>query len=66
MDWIKTVLISFLFLLGLKEGSGKYGSHDLFTSLAQIHELWKNELTVVDQMDKTIVKLEQMTKSLKQ
>ena len=44
---------------------GGYGQHDLFTSLAQLKELWINELAVVDQMQDVIQKLEKATNTLK-
>ena len=39
------VVLSFVF-----EVSADYGGHDLFTSLSQLHELWKNEQTVIKDM----------------
>ena len=39
-------------------GDGAYGGHDLFTSLDQLKELWKNELKVVDHMKELINKLD--------
>ena len=39
-------------------GDSAYGGHDLFTSLDQLKELWKNELKVVDHMKELINKLD--------
>ena len=40
-----------------------YGGHDLFTSLGQLHELWKNENAVVDDMREAIKKLDVIKES---
>ena len=42
----------------------EYGGHDLFTSLSQLHELWKNENVVVDDMRKVVKNLDVMRESL--
>ena len=41
-----------------------YGGHDLFTSLSQLHELWKNELTVVEDMKVILGALDPIRDSL--
>ena len=41
-----------------------FGGHDLFTSLAQLEVLWKNEIEVVKDMQSMIGKLERAKKSL--
>ena len=43
----------------------EYGGHDLFTSLAQLEVLWKNDINVVQQMEKLIMKLETTISTLK-
>ncbi len=40
------------------------GGHDLFTSLAQLEVLWKNEMEIVPIMQEAIVKMERATKAL--
>ena len=42
------------------------GSHDLFTSLAQLEVLWKNELEVIKVMQVAITKMEKGIKILKE
>ena len=37
---------------------GKWGGHDLFTSLAQLEVLWHNEIKVVGLMEKIIKKVD--------
>ena len=39
-------------------GDAAYGGHDLFSSLDQLKELWKNELKVVDHMKELINKMD--------
>ena len=58
-------LLSILLLAGfwVYPTLADFGSHDLFTSLAQLRELWINERTVVDQMKNLIVKLESSSQS---
>lgn len=41
-----------------------YGGHDLFTSLGQLNELWKNEIEVVRNMEKAIQNMDDMKASL--
>jgi hypothetical protein len=43
-----------------------FGGHDLFTSLAQLEVLWKNEREVVEDMKDIIKKLDRAKKSLEQ
>ena len=40
-----------------------YGGHDLFTSLGQLNELWKNERTVVKDMEDAIVQMDAIKES---
>ena len=52
-----------LLLLGLSSQLlaptfGSYGGHDLFTSLGQLSELWKNDKEIVAGMQKTIDDME--------
>ncbi len=42
-----------------------YGGHDLFTSLSQLHTLWKNEQTFVQKMESTLADLETVVTSMK-
>ena len=42
-----------------------YGGQDLFTSLAQLEVLWKNDIIVVKQMEETIEKMEKAVDVLK-
>jgi hypothetical protein len=42
-----------------------YGGHDLFTSLSQLHSLWKNEQTFVLKMEETLNNMETMITSMK-
>lgn len=57
-------LIIFLSLLDVGFVRAAFGGHDLFTSLAQLEVLWKNDQEVVKEMEKTVVKLERAKKSL--
>ena len=43
----------------------EHGGQDLFTSLAQLEELWKNDIKVVQQMEDTIRKMETAVSALK-
>ena len=43
---------------------GNYGGHDLFTSLGQLNELWKNEKEVVKDMEEAIERLGEIKESL--
>jgi hypothetical protein len=43
-----------------------FGGHDLFTSLAQLEVLWKNEREVVEDMKDIIKKLDRAKTSLEQ
>ena len=49
-----------LFLIAKAE----FGGHDLFTSLAQLEVLWKNDREVVKDMQSMIGKLDRAKKSL--
>ena len=42
------------------------GGHDLFTSLAQLEVLWKNEMTVINTMEDAIRKMETASNALKE
>ena len=42
-----------------------YGGHDLFTSLSQLHTLWRNEQTFVVKMESTLADLETVVTSMK-
>ena len=57
-------LVSCFALCSWELVGGEYGGHDLFTSLGQLHELWKNENAVVDDMRKVIKNLDVMRASL--
>ena len=45
--------------------TAEMGGQDLFTSLAQLEVLWKNEIKVVKQMEETISKMETALGALK-
>ena len=57
-------LASYFALCAWKLAGCEYGGHDLFTSLGQLHELWKNENAVVDDMRKVVKNLDVMRESL--
>lgn len=40
------------------------GGHDLFTSLAQLEVLWKNEMEIVEVMKTAIAKMEIATEAM--
>ncbi len=42
-----------------------FGGHDLFTSLAQLEQLWKNELEIVPKMEKALDVNETVSGALK-
>ena len=57
----------FLILLSLnfvKLGDCAYGGHDLFTSLSQLEELWKNEIKAVEKMKKVVENMDVIKESL--
>lgn len=44
--------------------SGEYGGHDLFTSLAELHELWKDDRAVVADIRRAIDNMDAIKESL--
>ena len=42
------------------------GGHDLFTSLAQLEVLWKNEMQIINTMEDAIGKMETASNALKE
>ena len=44
--------------------SGSYGGHDLFTSLAELKELWINDIEVVQEMKKVVVLMKEIQDSM--
>ena len=72
MVWYQHIL-KYIYSVGLflSFDSGKnlviaeIGGQDLFTSLAQLEVLWKNEIKVVKQMEETIYKMETALGALK-
>ena len=44
---------------------GSYGGHDLFTSLSQLHSLWKNEQAFVNKMEAAVSNMETMVNVMK-
>ena len=42
------------------------GGHDLFTSLAQLEVLWKNEMQIINTMEDAIRKMETASNALKE
>jgi len=60
------ILAFFIILTTLTwHANATVGGHDLFTSLAQLEVLWKNEMQVVDVMENAIKKMESATNILK-
>ena len=57
-------LASYFVVCSWKLAGCDYGGHDLFTSLGQLHELWKNENAVVEDMRKAVKNLDVMRESL--
>lgn len=47
-------------LIGVKLSLAAYGGHDLFTSLGQLNELWKDDRVVVQDMKDTLVQMEKI------
>ena len=61
------ILAFFIILTTLTwHANATVGGHDLFTSLAQLEVLWKNEMQVVDVMENAIKKMESATNILKE
>ena len=61
------ILVVFVILITLTLGANAtVGGHDLFTSLAQLEVLWKNEMQVVNVMENAIEKMEKATNALKE
>ena len=50
--------ITFALLAFAKPSYAEVGGHDLFTSLAQLEVLWRNEMKVVQVMQDTLQKLD--------
>ena len=50
--------ITFALLAFVKPSYAEVGGHDLFTSLAQLEVLWRNEMKVVQVMQDTLQKLD--------
>ena len=64
---MQIVLTSFVILaLSCLPTNASVGGHDLFTSLAQLEVLWKNEMKVVDLMENAIKKMESASNALKE
>ena len=57
-------LASYFVVCSWKLAGCDYGGHDLFTSLGQLHELWKNENAAVEDMRKAVKNLDVMRESL--
>ena len=64
---MQIVLASFVILaVSCLPTNASVGGHDLFTSLAQLEVLWKNEMKVVDLMENAIKKMESASNALKE
>ena len=50
--------IFIIILASMELSMAAYGTHDLFTSLAQLKQLWINERTVISDIENLIMKLE--------
>lgn len=61
----RIVLVLFLVSVNISLTFGAYGGHDLFTSLGQLNELWKNERTVVQDMENAITHMDEIKESFK-
>ncbi len=60
------IFAAVLFLLLLVPIASDFGGHDLYTSLAQLEVLWRNELDVVRQMEAKLHVNETVTKVMKE
>ena len=60
---IQKLLIIFAF--GLTGVLCSYGGHDLFTSLSQLHSLWRNEQAFVNKMEEALANMETMVTAMK-
>ena len=60
---IQKLLIIFAF--GLTGVLCSYGGHDLFTSLSQLHSLWRNEQAFVNKMEEALTNMETMVTAMK-
>ena len=67
--WVAvTMLLSkclIILSLGVPLVMSGYGGHDLFTSLSQLHTLWKNEQNFVQKMESAVTDMETMIISFK-
>ena len=57
-------LASYFMLCSWQFVGCEFGGHDLFTSLGQLHELWKNENAVVEEMRKVVKNLDVMKEAI--
>ena len=62
---MKILILLYIFNFHMKVNAD-VGGHDLFTSLAQLEVLWKNELEVIKVMEVAITKMEKGIKILKE
>ena len=61
------ILVAFVILATLTwRANATVGGHDLFTSLAQLEVLWKNEMQIINTMESAIKKMESASNALKQ
>ena len=58
MERVTIFYITFAILAFTRPSYAEVGGHDLFTSLAQLEVLWKNEMKVVQVMQDTLEKLD--------
>ena len=59
-----TSVIFYCFAVIFKTTLSDFGGHDLFTSLAQLEVLWRNERVIVQDMKKMLGINENVTKAL--
>ena len=58
-------LIAILSAFSIKATIADVGGHDLFTSLAQLEVLWKNEMEVIELIKDTIEQIDKASIALK-
>ena len=59
---IRGIILIYTLALPIK---ADIGGHDLFTSLAQLDVLWKNEMDIIKVMEGAITKMDKATNALK-
>ena len=64
MERVTIFCITLAILAFTRPSYAEVGGHDLFTSLAQLEVLWKNEMKVVQVMQDTLEKLDKAKAAL--